>query len=412
MARYNPNAWVNGRQGGTPITAEKLNRLEEAVADASFNPKPIVISTRSKTGNLRQATSSAASLSAGTTTAHSTRLRHFATANAHSIQIVYGNIAMGEPGPNPITVKSAFEYAAGAVVPAFFNGARTATDQPGGILVTDAIPAEVAPGTFFRTRQMVSVSTVGEKWPIGALINTSVGDGGAATDTVDGGNMPDNNGAGVFCPTAVIGVPYEPTAALYILGDSIMQGVGDTGGEPATDAGWVCRALNSQYGYINASRAGETAEQFAPGNARRLGRLQLAQYCTHALVGHGVNDIKADVTLAQLQARLLSMWNTLDRMGLKVYQSTITPVTTGTFSTPEGQVKQSAAREAVRLGINDWIRSTPGPLSGYVEAADSVETARGSGTWKNDLTADGTHPNAAGAAAMAAGWNPSVTLAL
>ncbi|QDM55909.1 hypothetical protein SEA_TRAX_22 [Gordonia phage Trax] len=35
MARYSPNAWVDGRQGGTPITAAKLNRLEQAVEAAA-----------------------------------------------------------------------------------------------------------------------------------------------------------------------------------------------------------------------------------------------------------------------------------------------------------------------------------------------------------------------------------------
>ncbi|ANA85425.1 minor tail protein [Gordonia phage Bowser] len=364
-------------------------------------PKPIVVATRSRTGNLRQATTAANALSAGTSTLHSTRLRHFATANAHSIQMLYGNTAMGENGPNPITVKAAFEYSAGAIVPAFFNGARSAINQPGGLLLSDPAPTEVVKGGFFRSRQMVTVSTMGEKWPIGALLNTSVGDGGAATDTVDVGNMPDNNGANVFCPTAIIGIPYEPTAALYISGDSIMQGVGDASAEPTTDGGWVCRSLNNQVGYINASRAGETAQQYVPGNNRRLGRWQLARYCTHALVGYGINDVKGDRTIAQIQADLLVIWNGLAAMGLDVYQATLTPVTTGTYSTPEGQTVQAAGREAVRVGINAWIRSNPAPLKGHVEVADAVETSRDSGKWKNDYTTDGTHPNAAAAAAMA-----------
>lgn len=368
-------------------------------------PRPVVVATRGRTGNLRQATSSANALSAGTSTQHATRLRHIATADAHSLQLIYGNTAMGEPGPNPITVKASFEYSAGAIVPAFFGGARSAVNQPSGLLITDPLPAEVTKGGLFRSRQMVTVSTMGEKWPIAALINTSVGDGGAATDTVDAGTMPDNNGANAFCPTAIIGIPYEPTPALFIPGDSIVQGVGDASAEPTTDGGWVCRALNNQIGYINAGRAGETAEQFVPGNARRLGRLQLARYCTHALPAWGVNDMKADATAAQIQGRLLAIWNTLATMGLKVLAPTITPVVTGTYSTPEGQVKQSTARENVRLAVNAWIRSVPAPLYDYVDVADACETARNSGIWKNDYTSDGTHPNATGAAAMASASN-------
>ncbi|QFP94468.1 minor tail protein [Gordonia phage Keitabear] len=369
-------------------------------------PRPILIATRLRTGNLRQATSAAQSLSAGTSTLHTTRVRHIATTAAHSVQIAYGDTVMGEPGPNPITVKAALEYAAGAIVPAFFHGGRTVTVQPSGLVLTDPMPVESVPGVLIRSRQMVQVSTLGEKWPVSAVLNTSVGDGGASTDTVDGGNMPDNNGAAVFAPTALIGIPYDPNAvALFAPGDSIIQGVGDSGAEPTTDGGWVARALNGQIPFVNVGRASETADQFVPGNTRRLGRMQLADYCTHALVGYGINDVKGDATVAQIQARLTARWTELAARGLKVLQPTLTPVTTGTFATPEGQVKQSASREAVRIAVNDWIRTTPAPLTDYVEIADAVETARNSGIWKNNYTGDGTHPSPEGAAAAAAGSN-------
>ena len=42
------------------------------------------------------------------------------------------------------------------------------------------------------------------------------------------------------------------------------------------------------------------------------------------------------------------------------------------------------------------------PLAGYIEVADTVESARNSGLWKAGYSGDGTHPNTVGATAIAA----------
>lgn len=76
-------------------------------------PRRVVIGTRSRTGNTRAATVAADSLSNGTDLAQTTRIRHFATADAHSIQYVYGNTAMSADGPNDITVKAADAFETG-----------------------------------------------------------------------------------------------------------------------------------------------------------------------------------------------------------------------------------------------------------------------------------------------------------
>lgn len=410
---------VDGITGGIEDAHEVLDgRLSDATLSATYArrtavpTKPYVVATRSKTGNARSATAPANTLSDGTAQGQSVRLRHMATCTAHSIRLVYGNTALGTNGPNAITVKAAVEYLAGAVVPAYFNGQRSVTIQPGGIAISDPIPFEVTDGTNFRTRQYVSVASLGEKWPIGPRVDTSIGDGTAATDMADSGTLSTGNNTFAFGPTAVIGMPVTVPPTVFILGDSILQGVGDATSEPTTDGGWATRALANEYGYINAALAGETAAQFQPGNARRIGRLQLAQYATHALVDYGINDVKADSSTATIQALLSTIWNGLDRMGLKVIQSTLTPVTTGTFTTTGGQTVQATGRETVRKEINAWIRTTPAPLVGYVEAADAAESARDSGIWKPNYTADGTHPNDTGSIAIAAAWNPATALTL
>ena len=48
------------------------------------------------------------------------------------------------------------------------------------------------------------------------------------------------------------------------------------------------------------------------------------------------------------------------------------------------------------------------PLKGWFEIATLAESGENSGKWKANYTADGTHPNPTGAAALAAGINPAV----
>jgi lysophospholipase L1-like esterase len=96
-----------------------------------------------------------------------------------------------------------------------------------------------------------------------------------------------------------------------------------------------------------------------------------------------------------------------NKMGLPVFQNTITPSTTSTdsWATTGNQTPESS--NAVRVQVNDWIRTVPSPLSGYFEIADLAETARNSGIWKAGYTSDGLHPNATGHSALAAGIDVS-----
>jgi lysophospholipase L1-like esterase len=129
----------------------------------------------------------------------------------------------------------------------------------------------------------------------------------------------------------------------------------------------------------------------------------------------GINDINNNRTLAQLQADLLTLWTMQASQGKRVFQLTITPITTSTdyFQTLANQTPTNA--QTVRVGFNDWLRDgapivsgvavavgTSGavrakyltgdtvtsassgnhPLYGAVEFADTVESSRNSGKWK------------------------------
>lgn len=131
------------------------------------------------------------------------------------------------------------------------------------------------------------------------------------------------------------------------------------------------------------------------------------------LCAYGRNDVTGGQTLAQVQATLLSLWSGAAARGCKVFQTTITPRTTTTdnFLTLANQTAD--ATDPVRVALNTWIRAgspiDPGTLAavavgtsgallagatnhplyantaaplGYVEVADTVESARNSGLWK------------------------------
>jgi hypothetical protein len=124
------------------------------------------------------------------------------------------------------------------------------------------------------------------------------------------------------------------------------------------------------------------------------------------MVELGVNDIADGHSLSQIQANCLTVWNRLKSQGMQVWQTTITPVTTDTidnWATTNNQVL--SAYETNRVALNNWIRTVPPPLSGYVEFSGRLETSINSGYWQPNTTADGEHPNALGYQLLATNFN-------
>jgi lysophospholipase L1-like esterase len=160
---------------------------------------------------------------------------------------------------------------------------------------------------------------------------------------------------------------------------------------------------------------------------------------THILCELGVNGLSAG--FATWSSHLLGTgtkgaWGSLAAFGVPIYQTTITPQTTSSdaWATVNNQTVASAGNETARLAANAWLRDgapisaspaaggtvaavgasgvlragqTGHPLAGIIEVADLAESARDSGKWKAGYTGDGTHPNATGAAALAAALVPA-----
>jgi lysophospholipase L1-like esterase len=128
-----------------------------------------------------------------------------------------------------------------------------------------------------------------------------------------------------------------------------------------------------------------------------LARMQedvIDQDVTDCFLLGGLNDLKANATLAGMQGNATSIINGLSAVGIRVHVGTILP-----FSSSPAW---SAPREAIRIAFNAWI------LAGLPNVTTAVDTA--TAMWDpSDHTrllpaydiGDGEHPSAEGAAHLA-----------
>jgi lysophospholipase L1-like esterase len=190
-----------------------------------------------------------------------------------------------------------------------------------------------------------------------------------------------------------------------VVGDSITGGVGSLNAVSP----WWKYGLNNNFPVVQYAKAGIAAQGVAAAHQRGF---PLLQGLTHALVLLGTNDYQNRST-TQLQADLTTIWTALANRGMKVYAGTLVPGTntTDSWATTANQAPKTG--DSTRIAVNDWIRSKPAPLTGFFDFADVCETARNSGLWKvngtaNYATSDGIHPSDAMHQLMGAAINTAV----
>jgi lysophospholipase L1-like esterase len=338
-------------------------------------------------------------LSNGTDQAVTYRTRHKAMDGFANPQAVFGNFYSSNGdinGVNDIYVEASLEKLDGTIYPWTFEGKYGITIGQGGLVVSDHIGIELSENEEFFVRTHVSVTTAGQKYPVGLTCYPANGEGKTQ------GNITKSGAATTsfefaYSPITILGTNTNSDSSVLLIGDSIMSGQADDTG----DKGFAVRALISAgIGHIRLSKPGERAQHFQ--GIGRFHRMKLSMYATHAIINYGVNDLGGGRTLAQVQADLQNIWIALTLRGIKVFQTTITPRTTSTdsFATTTNQTKVGGQLETDRIALNDWLRTVPSPLTGVFDVADAVETARNSGIWIAGYTGDGTHPNATGYAAM------------
>jgi hypothetical protein len=312
---------------------------------------------------------------------------------------------------NTLPIKVAIEYA-GATYPLYFGGTRAPVLDSGAQAQTDPFGLTLPTGAEGWIRIFVNAGT-------GQVPQGVVGGGPGVTSTgswVDGSDVCDNTGAmttatlpnGVPSPVAVTAVPLTttPPATILCIGDDVPAGYGWTyaSWSASNPNSWFTRWTNSTVGAQRLCGKNDQLSFWAtPGRAGR--RLAMARGFSHALIYLGSNDLYMNRTLAQMQTDYTSLVQTLKGLGCQVIGATVTvrsnTGSTDSWATTTNQSPHNS--EPTRVAFNDWLRSKPAALglASVLEIADIVETARNSGLWKvngtaNYMTNGGLYPTTTG----------------
>lgn len=306
------------------------------------------------------------------------------------------------PGANDITLKASLMV--GTIRhPIFFSSKRTVTIEPGAVIYSDPIRIIVPTNTNIVVLSYVTGALGGVIKQFGSIQTGSSGNMKDSitrnTDVTDTGtiNVAFANSY-IYAPIAIYGKPTDKIKkpSVAIAGDSISQLL-------------ASRVTNGVYtnmniagiGCVSMAVGGQMLKYYMRSNTSFFG---LLDNCSHVLIALGTNDFTLVEDLATLQTQFATLCAKFTARGKKVFAWTIPPRITGTSVQADGSDQTVTAREALRLAYNEWIRTTPSPLSGYFDVSDALTINRSGGKWKDnyiDLT-EGVHPNAAGIAAIKA----------
>jgi lysophospholipase L1-like esterase len=433
---YNQTVEVRVKSLGVGVTATEVAGVKAVKTDLRHLPFG--------TGNIlgQLSTISTSPSGSGTFIGGTCRMMHqcVETGPVSQVSLCFTNYGPNNTvAPAAVTVKCAIELVSdqsGTKYPLMFNGQRTWTLAPGGLIWSDPINLDLVAGQQFWSRTMWSVPNAGDGY--GYTFATSAGyfegvdfDGVTPTDKVDTGTITLITNRSCWGPVCVRGLAANRTKPIIgIFGDSICTGTDDTINTGAGDTalvtygfwrgGWVTRGLASRVPYVQSSRGGE--QTINQGQFRVWARNTL-HLCDHVISATGVNDLTS--AAATLQASLLAQWKSIRALGPQVWQATITPRTTSSDGWVTVANQTISADNSKRVLVNEWLRdgaplNSTGttavetgnssairtgnvlhPLSGIIEVTDYVETDRNSGIWKAAYTTDGIHPQRVGYVDMA-----------
>lgn len=354
-------------------------------------------------------------LSSGGSTSYSYRLAYTALSSFSNPQLVFSNnqvLSGGEVvNPDAYEAKALWETAGGVLIPAYFGGARTAINQPGGDLVSDPIPVRVNVGDRFFIRARPLVDTLGKKWPIGGpqLKGTVEGGGGNAGDVIDTAAPNTYVGTVVaFQPSAILGThigSLEATALLH--GSSTIYGSTDLS-TPQGDYGFAARACSlAGIPHVRMGVAGYTLSSFlgntgfdTMANTAYFRRLIARTRPTFVFAQLSPNDVTAGASVAEVKARLTRYWDFLAGLGLPIIEATWHPLTTSANGWADTAGQATDGSDPVRQEINAWKLTKPhGGIVGVIDDAAIVQAPGNPSVYRADggpWTTDGRHLNARG----------------
>lgn len=343
---------------------------------------------------------------------------HKVRAASENISVVYGNAYA-----TAVTIGCAVEVG-GTLYQLTSAGQAKVTLQPGQFVTFGPLTGTIAAGATLPVRTYYSVGAGADlPWARGTSLSSTLGEGetsgqdltlpGSAAVTADGSAFG-------YAPLSIRGNIASTTVAVAALGDSITERGNDNG---TTIRAFIARALDAEARpFTNYAKWGQAAvHMYSAGAKTATWDAQVGATldgCTHVISAYGRNDMTA--TLADLKATFIGLWGLAAADGRKLWQTTVTPSSTSTDNWATVASQTTNGNNDTRTAFNDWIRdgapilngvgaatgtidpaairagATGHSLKGYIEVADTVESARNSGLWKAGTTDDGIHPTPAG----------------
>lgn len=298
--------------------------------------------------------------------------------------------------------------AAGAIVPVTFGGQAAVTMAAGGALVSDAVAAPVKAFDVLEVSLFVDGKAALKTVHMAAGQPTEISGSGdhTATQFAAAGR---HNARPLIAGIDVLGAKARPIVVAY--GDSITDNVGC-----ANDAVPVCR-----WGDVLGRRLAQAGKPhvvvtqaiggnrmltpgMGPSALERFDRDVLAiPGVTHVVLLEGINDIgnsgltragrtQPAITVAQLTQGYAQIVRRAHARGIKVIGLTVLPF--------EGAGYYSAGGEAMRVAVNDWIRTSK-TFDAVVDLEKVVADPANPKRLADRLQrGDDLHPNGAGETAM------------
>jgi lysophospholipase L1-like esterase len=313
-----------------------------------------------------------------------------------------------------VTIKRYFEYPSGTYHQVLWAGSPTVTIANGGQAKSDPVAGLTIPASaqFWERTVITAVTGTGVTCLTQMPANHStlgLTDGSAVG--FDYGNTAGTFSTGsantVGCAAIVGTVAGANARSVVLVGDSIIWGAGDISGVGAKGgSGWSGRMFDPLMPWVKMAKPNQRLDQWLFSTARAEAFLAAIDY-TEAVMCHGVNDLSDGIALATIQSQYATLAALLNKGGSAlIHQATLLPQTSTTdgWATTANQTILTGGNRAFRPDLNDWERADPAYQTGQViDIADAAMTARNSEIWKAPPanTADGIHPNTAGATLIA-----------
>ncbi|RKR86441.1 lysophospholipase L1-like esterase [Micromonospora pisi] len=312
-------------------------------------------------------------------------------------------------GDHPVTFASAYaglqrqgaELVGGSNRRLTFGGQPSVTVAAGGTVLSDPLAGRLAA----QSNLVISLYVTGAQGPTtghGMAMQTSYAAAGNHAAEEEAVNWTDPTGSWYWLDAVSVETSTTISSVAF-LGDSITDGWASTSEENRRWPDYLSRRLqaapgNTVKGVVNAGISGNKVLADDAGQAalRRLDRDVLSHPgVSTVFVLEGVNDIKAHtgVTVDDLVAGYRQIIDRAHTAGKCVVGATVMPY--------KGWYEYDAAGEAVRQGVNDWIRHS----GAFDEVVDFDRIVRSPYDPQAMLpffdSGDHLHPNDKGMQAMA-----------